>query len=127
MKSKWAQVLPAPTVNIHHSPLSWRNFECYSEDPYLSGRIATAYIQGLQSQGVGVTVKHFVCNDSEFQRNSISSEVDERAQHKIYFPPFKAAVQDGNTWYVMTSYNRINGTYACENRYTILETVQFAG
>lgn len=118
-KSKGAQVVLAPTVNIHRSPLAGRNFECYSEDPYLSGKMAAAYIRGVQSQGVGATIKHFVCNDSEFERNSISSEVCERALREIYLPPFKAAVQEGKTWCLMTSYNRINGTYACDNAYTI--------
>src|SRR5438067_1418961 len=78
-RSKGAQVLLAPTVNIHRSPLAGRNFECYSEDPYLAARMAVAYVSGVQSRGVGTSVKHFVCNDSEFERTTISSEVGERA------------------------------------------------
>jgi beta-glucosidase len=113
-RSKAAHVLLAPTVNIHRSPLNGRNFECYSEDPYLTAEIAVAYIQGIQREGVGATIKHFVCNDSEFQRKSISSEVDDRALREIYLPPFKAAV-DADVWAVMTAYNRINGTYASEH------------
>ncbi len=114
-RSKSAHVLLAPTVNIHRSPLSGRNFECYSEDPYLTTEIAVAYIQGVQSQGVGATIKHFVCNDSEFQRNSISSEVGVRALREIYLPPFKAAVHEADVWAVMTAYNRVNGTYVSEH------------
>jgi beta-glucosidase len=91
-KTKGAHMLLGPTVNIHRSPLGGRNFECYSEDPYLSARMAVAYISGLQRENVGATVKHYVCNDSEFERNTISSEVDERALREIYLPPFQAAV-----------------------------------
>src|SRR2546421_679511 len=76
-KMKGAQVLLAPTVNIHRSPLSGRNFECFSEDPYLSARLAIAYITGVQSEGIGASVKHYICNDEEFERYSISSEVRE--------------------------------------------------
>ncbi|HWQ15760.1 MAG TPA: glycoside hydrolase family 3 C-terminal domain-containing protein [Roseiflexaceae bacterium] len=115
-RSKGAHLLLAPTVNIHRSPLNGRNFECYSEDPFLSARMAVAYITGLQRQGVGATVKHFVCNDSEFERNTISSEVDERTLREIYLPPFEAAVREAGSWAVMSAYNRINGTYACDHR-----------
>ncbi|MBC7248812.1 MAG: glycoside hydrolase family 3 C-terminal domain-containing protein [Anaerolineae bacterium] len=114
-KTKGAHILLAPTVNIHRSPLAGRNFECFSEDPYLSARLAVAYIKGVQSQNVGTAVKHYVCNDSEFQRTTISSEVRERALREIYLPPFKAAVQEAYAWAVMASYNKVNGTYASEN------------
>ncbi|MBV9617175.1 MAG: glycoside hydrolase family 3 C-terminal domain-containing protein, partial [Ktedonobacteraceae bacterium] len=123
-KTKGAQVLLAPTVNIHRSPLNGRNFESFSEDPYLSARMAVAYITGVQSQGVGTAVKHYVCNDSEFQRNSISSEVGERALREIYLPAFQAAVQEAQAWSVMASYNRVNGTFACENPYTLREILR---
>jgi beta-glucosidase len=113
--AKGAQFLLAPTVNIHRSPLNGRNFECYSEDPYLSSRMAVAYIGGLQSEGIGATVKHFVANDSEFERNSISSDVGERALREIYLPAFRAAVQEGKSWAVMAAYNKVNGTFAAEN------------
>jgi beta-glucosidase len=114
-KSKGARVLLAPTVNIHRSPLGGRNFESYSEDPYLTARMAVAYITGVQSQGVGATVKHYVCNDSEFERTSISAEVDERALREIYLPPFEAAVREAGTWALMASYNLVNGVAASEN------------
>lgn len=117
--SKGARILLAPTVNIHRSPLNGRNFECFSEDPYLSARMAVAYIIGVQSQGVGATVKHFVCNDSEFERMTISSEVRERVLHEIYLAPFKAAVQEAGVWAVMASYNKVNGDYASENADTL--------
>jgi len=118
-RSKGAQMLLAPTVNMQRSPLNGRNFECYSEDPYLTARIAVAYITGVQSKNVGATVKHFVCNDSEFERNSISSDVGERAMREIYLPSFQAAVQEAKTWGVMASYNRVNGVFASENATTL--------
>ena len=112
--SKGARVLLAPTVNMHRSPLNGRNFECYSEDPYLSAELVVAYITGLQAKGVAATVKHFIANDSEYQRDTISSDVDTRTLHEIYLPPFEAAVKRGKTWALMTSYNRLNGTYVSE-------------
>lgn len=113
--AKGARLLLAPTVNIHRSPLNGRNFECFSEDPYLSARMAVAYIGGLQAAGVGATVKHFIGNDSEYQRNSISSEIDERTLREIYLPPFEAAVREAGSWAVMASYNRVNGTFVGES------------
>ncbi len=113
--SKGARVLLGPTANIHRSPLNGRNFECYSEDPYLSARLAVAYIRGLQSKGVGATIKHFVGNDSEFERNSISSDIGERALREIYLIPFEAAVREAGTWALMSSYNKVNGTYVSQN------------
>ena len=113
-RSKGARVLLGPTVNLHRSPLNGRNFECYSEDPYLSAELVVAYIEGLQAKGVGATVKHFIANDSEYQRNTISSDVDQRTLHEIYLPPFEAAVKRAKTFAVMTSYNRLNGTYVSE-------------
>jgi beta-glucosidase len=114
-RSKGAHVLLAPTVNIHRSPLGGRNFECYSEDPHLAARIAVAFVRGVQSQGVGTSIKHFVCNDSEFERHTISSEVDERALREIYLVPFEAAVEEADPWSVMAAYNRLNGTYCAEH------------
>ena len=113
-QSKGARVLLAPTVNIHRSTLNGRNFECYAEDPFLTAEVAVAYIKGLQRHGIAATVKHFVGNDSEYERNSISSEIDERTLREIYLPPFEAAVTRGGSWALMTSYNRLNGTYVSE-------------
>lgn len=122
VKSKSAHILLAPTVNIHRSPIAGRNFECYSEDPYLSGEMASAYIQGLQKNGVGACIKHFVCNDQEHERHSISSEVQERPLHEIYLEPFRIAMQKAKPWSLMSSYNRINGIYANANDY-LLKTI----
>ena len=97
-KTKGAQVLLGPTVNIHRSPLGGRNFESFSEDPYLTARMAVAYITGLQSQGIGACVKHYLANEQEFERFSISSEVDERTLREIYLPPFQAAVREAHAW-----------------------------
>ena len=105
-------MLLGPTVNIHRSPLAGRNFECYSEDPYLSAEIAHALISHVQSHGVACCVKHFVCNDSEFERMTISSDVDERTLHEIYLYPFERLVVRTGVWSVMSAYNRVNGVYA---------------
>ncbi|MEM7333195.1 MAG: glycoside hydrolase family 3 C-terminal domain-containing protein [Chloroflexota bacterium] len=123
-ESKGAHLLLAPTVNIHRSPLNGRNFECYSEDPYLTAQMAVAYINGLQSKNIGATIKHFVCNDSEFERNSINSVVGERALREIYLPPFKAAVQEANTWAVMSAYNQLNGTFCSEHPYALIDILK---
>lgn len=123
-QSKGAHVLLAPTVNIHRVPVGGRNFECFSEDPYLTARMAVAYIRGVQSQGVGACIKHFVCNDQEFQRNSISVEVRERALREIYLPPFEAAVREAHVYCVMGAYNRLNGTFCCEHPYILTEVLK---
>ncbi|GHO93913.1 beta-glucosidase [Reticulibacter mediterranei] len=123
-RSKGAHVLLAPTVNIHRSPLNGRNFENYSEDPYLSARMAVAYINGVQSEGVGTSVKHYICNDSEFERNTINSEVDERTMREIYLPPFEAAIREARSWTIMASYNLVNGVAASENSYLLTEILR---
>ncbi len=117
--TKGADALLAPTVNIHRSPLAGRNFECYSEDPFLTARMAVAYITGVQSEGVAATVKHYAANESEFERHTISSEVGERALREIYLPPFEAAVTEANTRSIMTAYNRLNGTFCSEHPWLI--------
>ncbi len=114
-RRKGAHVLLAPTVNIHRHPLAGRNFECYSEDPFLSARLAVEYIGGVQSVGVGCSVKHFVANDSEFERMTISSEVDARTLREILLVPFEAAVLEAGTWSVMAAYNRLHGTFCSEH------------
>lgn len=119
VKTKGANMLLAPTVNIHRSPIAGRNFECYSEDPYLSGEIASAYINGIQKRGVGACIKHFVCNDQEFERNSIRSEVEERPLREIYLEPFRKAIKKAKPWVVMSAYNRLRGAFASENDYTL--------
>src|SRR6266851_1459558 len=123
-KMKGAQVLLAPTVNIQRSPLGGRNFECFSEDPYLSARLAVAYINGLQGEGVGASIKHYVCNDEEFERFSISSEVSERTLREIYLPPFEAAVRESRPWTVMAAYNLVNGIAASDSPYLLTEILR---
>ncbi|MBN1890328.1 MAG: glycoside hydrolase family 3 C-terminal domain-containing protein [Thermoflexales bacterium] len=123
-RAKSAHVLLAPTVNIHRSPLAGRNFECYSEDPYLSGCMAAAYIKGLQSQRVGACIKHFVCNDSEFERQTINSVVSSRALHEIYLAPFRLAIQRSHPWSLMSAYNKVNGVSCSENSYLLLELLK---
>jgi len=118
-KMKGAQVLLGPTVNIQRSPLGGRNFECFSEDPYLSARLAVAYITGLQREGVGASIKHYVCNDEEFERYSISSEVRERVMREIYLSPFEAAVRESRPWTIMAAYNLVNGIAASESPYLL--------
>ena len=120
--SKGAQLILAPTVNLHRTPLAGRNFECFSEDPYLTARLAVAYIEGVQSQGVGATVKHFVANDSEYERMTISSEVPERALRELYLLPFEAAVCEAGTWAIMSAYNKVDGTW-CSEHAGLLSTI----
>ncbi len=123
-KMKSAQVLLAPTVNIQRSPLGGRNFECFSEDPYLSARLAVAYITGLQREGVGASLKHYVCNDEEFERYSISSEVRERVMREIYLLPFQIAVREAQPWTIMAAYNLVNGIAASEHSYLLTEVLR---
>jgi beta-glucosidase len=113
--SKGARVLLAPTVNLHRSTRNGRNFECYSEDPFLAAQMAVAYFRGVQSQGVVAAIKHFAGNESEFERRTINSEIGERALRELYLVPFEAAVKEAHVWAVMAAYNKLNGKYACEN------------
>jgi beta-glucosidase len=115
-RDRGCSILLGPCVNIHRHPLAGRNFESFSEDPFLSSEMAVAYIEGVQSRRIGVSVKHFALNNSEFQRFTISSEAGERALREIYFPSFEKAVKTAQPWTVMCSYNQVNGTYASENR-----------
>jgi beta-glucosidase len=114
-RRKGAHVLLAPTVNIHRTPLAGRNFECFSEDPHLAAEMAVAYIDGVQSRGVGCCVKHFVCNDQEHERMTISVDVDEQALREIYLVPFEAAVRRARVWSVMSAYNKVRGAWCSEN------------
>ena len=114
-RAKGARVLLAPTVNLHRTPIGGRNFECMSEDPYLTARTAVGYVRGLQAEGVAACIKHFIGNDTEFERNTIDSRIDERTLRELYMVPFEAAVKEAGVMSVMTSYNRINGPWAADS------------
>ena len=117
-------VILGPAVNIKRSPLCGRNFEYYSEDPYAASEIATAHIEGVQSQNVGTSIKHFCLNNQETRRMSISAEVDERTMHEIYLSAFEGAVKNAKPWTVMCSYNRINGVFGSENQETLTDILR---
>ncbi len=110
------QILLGPGINMKRSSLGGRNFEYFSEDPVLAGWLAAAYIEGVQSQGVGTSLKHYAVNSQEFERMATSSNLDERTLHEIYLPAFEIAVKEGQPWTVMSSYNLVNGIYASEHQ-----------
>ncbi|HTT00889.1 MAG TPA: glycoside hydrolase family 3 C-terminal domain-containing protein [Steroidobacteraceae bacterium] len=118
------RVLLGPNVNIQRSPLAGRNFESYSEDPYLAGVMGTAFVEGVQNEGVGTSVKHFVANEQELERARGSSNVDERTLREIYLLPFEMIVKQAKPWTVMAAYNRVNGTYMTESRPLIHDVLQ---
>jgi beta-glucosidase len=113
-----------PTVNINRQPLWGRNFEGYGEDPYLMSRLGVAYIKGVQSEKVIPSVKHFAANNEEFERHRINEKIDARTLHEIYFPAFKAAVQEAGVWTVMSAYNKVNGQWCAENPFLLTDTLQ---
>jgi len=117
-------VILGPGANVKRSPLCGRNFEYFSEDPYLTGEIAKSHINGVQSQGVGASLKHYAVNNQEYHRMTIDAVVDERALREIYLPGYEIAVKGAQPWTVMCSYNRINGIYACENGYLLTDILK---
>ncbi len=117
-------VLLGPGVNMKRSPLGGRNFEFFSEDPFLSGEMAVNFINGVQSKGIGVSLKHYAVYNQEFQRFSISADVDERTLREIYLPSFEKAVKQAHPWTVMSSYNKVNGTFVSEHHYLQTEILK---
>lgn len=117
-------VLLGPGVNIKRTPVCGRNFEYFSEDPFLAGALAASLIDGIQNRGVGTSLKHFAANNQEYQRMTISTEVDERTLREIYLPAFETAVTQAQPWTVMCSYNRVNGVYASEHRQLLTDILK---
>jgi len=117
-------VVLGPGVNMKRSPLGGRNFEYFSEDPFLAGEMAVGFIEGVQSKGVGTSLKHFAVNNQEYQRFSISAEVDERTLREIYLPAFEKAIKQAQPWTVMCSYNKVNGTFASEHHQLLTEILK---
>lgn len=113
-----------PAINIKRSPLCGRNFEYFSEDPYLAAELAVSLIEGTQSRNVGVSVKHFAANSQEHRRMSSDSVVDERALREIYFPAFEAAAKRGRAWTFMCSYNKVNGEFASQNKWLLTDVLR---
>ncbi|HEX6349418.1 MAG TPA: glycoside hydrolase family 3 N-terminal domain-containing protein, partial [Candidatus Dormibacteraeota bacterium] len=114
-RARGVDVLLAPTVNIVRTPLSGRGFECFSEDPLLTARIAVAYVRGVQAAGVGATAKHYVANDSETERRSYDARVAEAVLRELYLPPFEACVAEADVALVMAAYNSVNGASMTAN------------
>ncbi|HLP18382.1 MAG TPA: glycoside hydrolase family 3 C-terminal domain-containing protein [Bacteroidota bacterium] len=116
-KAHGRDMILGPCVNINRVPQGGRNFESFSEDPWLASRMAVAYVTGVQSRHVITSTKHYACNNQEYERDFIDTRVDERTLHEIYLPAFKAAVEEADTWTIMAAYNKINGWHATENQY----------
>jgi beta-glucosidase len=119
-------MLLAPTININRIPVWGRNFEGFGEDPYLTSRFGVAYVKGLQAEGIIPAVKHYAVNNQEYERHRVDVQIDERTLNEIYFPAFKAAVQEAGAWSVMSAYNKVNGAWCAENPFLLTETLQKA-
>ena len=123
-RAKGVNFLLGPGVNIYRAPLNGRNFEYFGEDPYLASQIAVGYIEGVQSEGVSATIKHFVANNSEYSRHTLDEAIDERTLREIYLPEFEAAVKQAHVGAVMDSYNLVNGEHLTENRFLDTEVLK---
>ena len=124
VKAIGRDMILGPTVNIQRVPLWGRNFEGYGEDPYLAAKMGVAYIRGVQGEGVIATVKHFDANNQEFERHRVDESIDERTLQEIYFPAFKAAVQEAGVWSVMSAYQKVNGLYCSENPFLLKDILR---
>jgi beta-glucosidase len=123
-QAEGVSIILGPAANIKRSPLCGRNFEYFSEDPCLSSEMAASHIRGVQSQGVGTSLKHFAANNQEYKRFVIDAKVDERTLREIYLTSFEGAVKQSQPWTVMCAYNRLNGTYCCEDPYILTEVLK---
>ncbi|GJC87606.1 beta-glucosidase B [Colletotrichum liriopes] len=123
-KAKGARCLLAPTVCIHRHPLGGRNFESYSEDPFLAGKLASEMIQGCQSLGVSATIKHFVANEQETARTTVDEAISERALREIYLKPFEIAIKEAKPWAIMSAYNLVNGKHCDSNEWLLKEVLR---
>jgi beta-glucosidase len=123
-KLKDVDVLLGPTINIHRHPLSGRHFECFSEDPFLTGKIAIEYVKGVQSKNIAACLKHFVGNDTEFERYTVSSNIDERTLREIYLLPFEMAIKEANAKVVMSAYNKLNNIYCSSHENLLIEILK---
>ena len=123
-RARGAHILLGPGVNIYRAPMNGRNFEYFGEDPFLAARTAVGYINGVQSQGVMATVKHFAANNQEYDRHNVSSDMDERTLREIYLPAFEAAVREAHVGAVMNSYNLVNGIHATQNAHLNLNILK---
>ena len=121
---KDVDVLLGPTINLHRHPLGGRHFENYSEDPFLVGKLATAYVKGVQSKKVSACLKHFIANDTEFERHTSSSNVDERTLREVYLLPFEMGVKEGNSKSVMSAYNKLNNIYCSSHKELLIDILK---
>src|SRR6476469_3047962 len=117
-------VILGPGINMKRSPLCGRNFEYFSEDPYLAGELALAMVAAIQEQGIGTSLKHFAVNNQEDDRLRVSAEVDERTLREIYLPAFERVVRSAQPWTVMCAYNKVNGTFASEHHWLLTEVLR---
>jgi len=123
-QAEGVSIILGPSANIKRSPLCGRNFEYFSEDPYLSSQMAEYHIKGVQSQGVGASLKHFLANNQEHRRMSVDAIIDERTLREIYLASFEEAVKQAQSWTVMCSYNKVNGEYCSENKYLLTDILK---
>lgn len=123
-QSEDISVLLGPGINMKRSPLCGRNFEYFSEDPYLAGEMGAAFVNGVQKNDIGTSLKHFAANNQEWRRMSISAEIDERTLNEIYLTAFEKVVKQAQPWTIMCSYNQINGEYSCENKMLLTDTLR---